>query len=255
MIELFRHISWRDVLDIVIVSLILYRLLLLLRGTKAAKMLVGLVLLLLASVLSRHLRLYTLDWLLQSFWAYIVIALVIIFQPEIRRALARMGEASFLPTFTSAEELKSLEEIVRASISLANRKIGALIVIQRDTKLKDFVELGTPLDAKVSKELLMSIFHPSSPIHDGAVVIKGNRVVAAGCFLPIAPTTRISKSLGTRHRAALGLSEETDAVVIVVSEETGQISMSMNGKLETHLDMGTLRDILTGIFTEKEVES
>lgn len=255
MIELIRHISWRDILDIAIVSFIVYRLLLLLRGTKAAKMLVGLILLLLASVLSRHMRLYTLDWLLQSFWAYIVIALIIIFQPEIRRALARMGEASFFPTFTSAEELKSLEEIVRAAISLANRKIGALIVIQRETKLKDFVELGTALDAKVSKELLMSIFHPSSPIHDGAVVIKGNRVIAAGCFLPIAPTTRISKALGTRHRAALGLSEETDAVVIVVSEETGQISMSMNGKLETHLDMGTLRDMLTDIFTEKEVKS
>ncbi|MGD2080366.1 MAG: diadenylate cyclase CdaA [Nitrospirota bacterium] len=252
MIELLKHIGWRDVLDIVLVSLILYRVLLLLRGTKAAKMLVGLLLLLFASVLSRYLRLYTLDWLLQSFWAYIVIALIVIFQPEIRRALARMGEASFLPAFTSAEELKSLEEIVRASISLANRKIGALIVIQRETKLKDFVELGTPLDARVSKELLMSIFHPSSPIHDGAVVIRGNRVIAAGCFLPVAPSTRISKALGTRHRAALGLTEETDAVVIIVSEETGQISMSLNGRLETHLDMGTLRDMLTDLFTMKK---
>jgi len=255
MMELLTHIGWRDILDIALVSLILYRLILLIRGTKASKMLVGVLLLLLASVFARHLSLYTLDWLLQSFWAYIVIALIVIFQPEIRRALARMGEASFIPTFTTAEELKSLEEIVRAAISLANRKIGALMVIQRETRLKDFVELGTPLDARVSKELLMSIFHPSSPIHDGAVVIKGNRVVAAGCFLPIAPTTRISKSLGTRHRAALGLTEETDAVVIVVSEETGQISMSMNGKLETHLDMGTLRDMLTDIFTEKKAEA
>jgi diadenylate cyclase len=254
MIELLKHIGWRDVVDIVLVSLILYRVLLLLRGTKAAKMLVGLLLLLFASVLSRYLRLYTLDWLLQSFWAYIVIAVIVIFQPEIRRALARMGEASFLPAFTSAEELKSLEEIVRASISLANRKIGALIVIQRETTLKDFVELGTPLDARVSKELLMSIFHPSSPIHDGAVIIRGNRVLAAGCFLPVAPTTRISKALGTRHRAALGLTEETDAVVIIVSEETGQISMSINGRLETHLDMGTLRDMLTDLFTAKKAE-
>lgn len=255
MIELLKHIGWHDVLDILLVSLILYRVLLLLRGTKAAKMLVGLLLLLFASVLSRYLRLYTLDWLLQSFWAYIVIAVIVIFQPEIRRALARMGEASFLPAFTSAEELKSLEEIVRASVSLANRKIGALIVIQRETKLKDFVELGTPLDARVSKELLMSIFHPTSPIHDGAVVIRGNRIIAAGCFLPIAPSTRISKALGTRHRAALGLTEETDAVVVVVSEETGQISMSINGRLETHLDMGTLRDMLTDLFTMKTAEA
>ncbi len=254
MTDLLRQLSWRDVLDIALVSLILYRVLLLVRGTKAAKMLVGLLLLLAASVISRLLPLYTMDWLLQSFWAYIVIAVIVIFQPEIRRALAKMGEASFLPAFTSAEELKSLEEIVRASISLANRKIGALIVIQRDTKLKDFVELGTPLDARVSKELLMSIFHPSSPIHDGAVVIRGNRVIAAGCFLPIAPTTRISKALGTRHRAALGLTEETDAVVIVVSEETGQISMSVDGRLDTHLDMGTLRDMLTDMFTKKKEE-
>jgi diadenylate cyclase len=255
MTDLLGQFSWRDVLDIALVSLILYRVLLLIRGTKAAKMLIGLLLLLVASVISRLLPLYTMDWLLQTFWAYIVIAVIVIFQPEIRRALAKMGEASFLPAFTSAEELKSLEEIVRASISLANRKIGALIVIQRDTKLKDFVELGTPLDARVSKELLMSIFHPSSPIHDGAVVIRGNRVIAAGCFLPIAPTTRISKALGTRHRAALGLTEETDAVVIVVSEETGQISMSVDGRLETHLDMGTLRDMLTDMFTEKKVEA
>ncbi len=255
MIEFLKQLGWRDLLDIALVSLILYRLLLLIRGTKAAKMLVGLVLLLMASVLSRLLPLYTLDWLLQSFWVYIVIALIVIFQPEIRRALARMGEASFLPAFTSAEELKSLEEIVRASISMANRKIGALIVIQRDTKLRDFVELGTPLDARVSKELLRSIFHPSSPIHDGAVVIRGNKIIAAGCFLPIAPATRISKSLGTRHRAALGLTEETDAVVIVVSEETGQISMSLNGRLDTHLDMGTLRDMLTDIFTGKKAGS
>jgi len=255
MIEFLKQLGWRDLLDIALVSLILYRLLLLIRGTKAAKMMVGLVLLLMASVLSRLLPLYTMDWLLQSFWVYIVIALIVIFQPEIRRALAKMGEASFLPAFTSAEELKSLEEIVRASISMANRKIGALIVIQRDTKLKDFVELGTPLDARVSKELLRSIFHPSSPIHDGAVVIMGNRIIAAGCFLPIAPSTRVSKALGTRHRAALGLTEETDAVVIVVSEETGQISMSLDGRLDTHLDMGTLRDMLTDIFTEKKAGS
>ncbi len=255
MIDLFRYIGLRDVFDIILVSLILYRVILLIRGTKAAKMLVGLIVLLLASVLARLLPLYTLDWLLQSFWAYMVIALIIIFQPEIRRALAKMGETPFFTTFTSAEELKSLDEIVRASVSLANRKVGALIVIERETKLKDFVELGTPLDARVSRELLLSIFHPTSPIHDGAVVIKGNRVMAAGCFLPIAPTTSVGRSLGTRHRAALGLTEETDAVVIIVSEETGMISISLNGKLESQLDMGTLRGVLTDLFTTKKVES
>lgn len=249
--EILRQYRWiLDVLDILLVSVIVYRLLLIIKGTKAAQMLIGLGVLLIASLLSRYLELYTVDWLIQSFWAQAVIALIILFHPEIRRALAQMGEAQFLQ-FTSAEELKSLEEIVRAAVALANRNIGALIVIERDTSLKDFVEVGTPLDAKVSKELLMSIFHPASPIHDGAVVIKGNRIVAAGCFLPITLSPEVSRALGTRHRAGLGLAEETDAVVIVVSEETGMISLAMKGKLETNLDMGKLRNVLTDLFTKK----
>jgi len=253
--EILRQHRWiLDVLDILLVSVIVYRLLLFIKGTKAAQMLIGLGLLLGASLLSRYLELYTLDWLIQSFWSQAVIALIIVFQPEIRRALAQMGEAQFLQTFTSAEELKSLEEIVRAAIALANRKIGALMVIERDTSLKDFVEIGTPLDAKVSKELLISIFHPASPIHDGAVVIKGNRVVAAGCFLPITLSPEVSKAMGTRHRAGLGLAEETDAVVIVVSEETGIISLAIGGKLETNLDMARLRNVLTDLFTTKSTK-
>ncbi len=253
--EILQQHRWiLDVLDILLVSVIVYRLLLFIKGTKAAQMLIGLGLLLGASLLSRYLELYTLDWLIQSFWAQAVIALIIVFQPEIRRALAQMGEAQFLQTFTSAEELKSLEEIVRASVALANRKMGALMVIERDTSLKDFVEIGTPLDAKVSKELLISIFHPASPIHDGAVVIKGNRVVAAGCFLPITLSPEVSKALGTRHRAGLGLAEETDAVVIVVSEETGMISLAISGKLETNLDMARLRNVLTDLFTTKSTK-
>ena len=247
--ELLRHNRWiLDFLDIALMSLIIYRLLLILKGTKAVQMLIGLGILLLASLVSRYLELYTIDWLVQSFLAQIVIAIIVLFQPEIRRALAHIGEAQFL-TFTKAEELKSLEEIVRASISLANRKIGALMVIERETSLKDFIEVGTPLDAKVSRELLASIFHPTSPIHDGAVIIKGNRIAAAGCFLPITLSSELSKALGTRHRAGIGLTEETDAIAIIVSEETGFISMAMNGKLETKLDMGTMRDILTDIFT------
>ncbi|MBE0425868.1 MAG: TIGR00159 family protein [Nitrospirae bacterium] len=250
--ELFRQIRWQDLVDIILISIILYRLLLMIKGTKAAHMLVGLGVLLLASIFSRHFAFYTLDWLIQSFWTHIVIAIIVLFQPEIRRALAQMGETTpFLPSLTSAEELKSLEEIVRATIALSNRKIGALIAIERETSLKNFVEIGTPLDAKVSKEVLISIFHPTSPIHDGAVVIKGNRIVAAGCFLPITTSPEISKSFGTRHRAGMGLSEETDAVVIIVSEETGSISMAINGKLEKHLDMGTLRDSLTELFATK----
>ena len=252
MLELLRHHRWvLDFLDIALMSLVLYRLLLILKGTKAVQMLIGLGILLLASVASRYLELYTIDWLVQSFWAQIVIAIIVLFQPEIRRALAHIGEAQFL-TFTKAEELKSLEEIVRASVSLANKKIGALIVIERDTSLKDFIEVGTPLDAKVSRELLASIFHPTSPIHDGAVIIKGNRIAAAGCFLPITLSSELSKALGTRHRAGVGLTEETDAVAIIVSEETGFISMAMDGRLETKLDMGTMRDLLTDMFAAQK---
>lgn len=252
MLELLRHHRWvLDFLDIALMSLVLYRLLLILKGTKAVQMLIGLGILLLASVASRYLELYTIDWLVQSFWAQIVIAIIVLFQPEIRRALAHIGEAQFL-TFTKAEELKSLEEIVRASVSLANKKIGALIVIERDTSLKDFIEVGTPLDAKVSRELLASIFHPTSPIHDGAVIIKGNRIAAAGCFLPITLSSELSKALGTRHRAGVGLTEETDAVAIIVSEETGFISMAMDGRLETKLDMGTMRELLTDMFSAQK---
>jgi diadenylate cyclase len=250
--DILLQFGWRDLVDIALVSVILYRLLILVRGTRAAKMLLGLLLLLVASLIARSVPLYTMDWLLQGFWAYIVIALIVLFQPEIRKALATMGEARFLKPFTSAEELRGLEEIVRAAVALSERKIGALIVIERETGLDEFVELGTSLDARVSRELLSSIFHPTSPIHDGAVVIRGNRVVAAGCFLPIALTPVISKELGTRHRAALGLTEETDSVVIIVSEETGGISMSLGGELETLLDMWTLRDRLTEIFTTKK---
>ena len=251
MIEFIRQIRWQDMVDVILMSIIIYRLLLIIKGTKAAHMLIGLGLLLMASLLSGYFELYTVDWMIQSFWAQIVIAIIILFQPEIRRALAQMGEAQIFKNLTSAEELKSLDEIVRATVSLANKKIGALIAIERDTSLKDFVEMGTPLDAKVTKEILLSIFHPTSPIHDGAVVIKGNRIVAAGCFLPITMGPDISKSLGTRHRAGLGLSEETDAVIVVVSEETGMVSMAIHGKFDTHLDMGTLRDILTDLFTAK----
>jgi diadenylate cyclase len=246
--EILRYLRWQDFLDIFLVALILYRVLLIIKGTKALQILIGLGILLILFLFSGYIGLYTMDWLIHSLWAQIVLALVILFQPEIRRTLAQMGETRFFPSLTSAEELRSLEEIVRASIALANRKIGALIAIERETSLKDFVEIGTPLDAKVSHEVLLSIFHPTSPIHDGAVVIRGNRVVAAGCFLPLTLSAELSKTVGTRHRAGIGLSEETDAVVIIISEETGTISTVVGGKLERNVDMGSLRDFLTEMF-------
>lgn len=252
MLDVLKQIRWQDILDIALVSIILYRVFLTLKGTRAARMLVGIGVLLIVSFLAKYFQFYTMDWILQSFWSQIVIVLIILFQQEIRRALAQMGESSFFQNFTSAEELKSLEEIVRAAVALANRKIGALIVVERDVSLKEYVEVGTPLDAKVNKDLLLSIFHPTSPIHDGAVIIRGNRVIAAGCFLPIKLGSEMNKALGTRHRAGFGLTEETDAVAIIVSEETGDISLAMNGVMESHVDMGSLRDILTDLFTSKK---
>lgn len=250
--EILRHLRWQDIVDILLVTAIFYRLLLMIKGTRAAQILIGLGVLLIAFLFSGYVGLYTIDWLIQSLWAQIVLALVILFQPEIRRALAQMGEARFFPSFTSAEELKSLEEIVKVSVALANRKIGALIVIERETSLKDFIDIGSPLDARVSKELILSIFHPTSPIHDGAIVIRGNRIVAAGCFLPLMLSSAFSKAYGTRHRAGIGLSAETDAVVIIVSEETGSIATAINGNLEKNVDMGSLRDLLAEIFASSK---
>ncbi len=249
MVEFLRQFRWQDLVDIVLVSIILYRALLLIKGTRAAQMLIGLGILLVASIFSKQFQFYTIDWIVNSLWTQIVIVIIILFQPEIRKALAQMGESPFFKGFSSAEGLRSLEEIVKAAASTAYRGIGALIVIEREVSLKDYVEIGIPLDAKVSKELLLSIFHPSSPIHDGAVIIRGNRIVAAGCFLPIAIGTDVSKSLGTRHRAAIGITEETDAVAIIISEETGNISIAVGGRLETNLDMGSLRDNLKKLFT------
>jgi len=252
LLDVLKQIRWQDIVDIALVSIIIYKIIILIKGTKAARILAGLGILLIAFSFARHLQLYTMDWIIQSFWAQVVVALIVLFQPEIRKALAQMGEASLLQGLTSAEELRSLEEIVRASVALADRKIGSLIVIERDVSLKDYVEIGIPLDARVSKELLLSIFHPTSPIHDGAVIVRGNRVVAAGCFLPLTLGAGVSKALGTRHRAGIGITEETDAVTIIVSEETGAISVAIAGEIKTHIDMGTLRDMLTELFTESK---
>lgn len=252
--DLIREIRWQDIVDIAIISFVFYRLLLLIKGTKAFQMLMGLVILVMAFVVSKWTGLYTVEWLIQSFWSYIVLALIILFQPEIRRALAHMGQNPLTQRLSTIEESKNIEEIIRACVSLANKKIGAIIVIERNTELKDLVEMGTPLDSKITKELITSIFLPYSPIHDGAIIIKGDRIIAAGCFLPLTLSQEINKSLGTRHRAAIGVTEETDAVAIVVSEETGTISVSIGGNIMRELDTAALRRLLTRIFERGKKE-
>jgi diadenylate cyclase len=255
MLEIVKGMRVWDVLDILIVAFILYRLFLLIKGTRAVQMLVGLGVLLLALVFSRWAELYTINWLVQSFMAQVVLVILVLFQPELRRALAHMGENPLFSSLSPVESSKFLDEIVKASVSLANRRVGALIVLERETDLRNIIEMGTDLDSKVSRELMLSIFHPTSPLHDGAIVIQRGRVAAAGCFLPLTMSPQVNKSLGTRHRAAIGLAEETDAVVIVVSEETGTISVVLGGNLTRDLDAVSLRRMLTRIFVTQKKQS
>ncbi|MEK7871454.1 MAG: diadenylate cyclase CdaA [Nitrospirota bacterium] len=249
-VETIRSIRWQDILDILLVAFISYRLILIIKGTRTFQMLAGLAILLLALIVSQWLELYTINWIFTKFWSQIVIAIIILFQPEIRRALVQIGTNPF-SNITPMEEFKTLEEIVKASVSLANKKIGGIIVLEREIDLREIVEMGIQLDAKVSKEILNIIFLPQSPIHDGAVIIKGNRIVAAGCFLPLSLSPDISKIFGTRHRAAMGITEETDAVAIALSEEMGTISVIIGGKMTREVDAATLRRILTKIFIKE----
>lgn len=251
--EILQAIRIRDILDIAIVSFVLYRVLVMFKGTRAVQMLAGLGLLMVASFLSRRIGLYTVNWILENFWAFWVLALLVLFQPELRRALAQIGEGRLLRRVfggVSAEQVHVVDEVVKGVESLAAKQIGALVVLERSTALSHYAELGVPIDAVVSAELLESIFHPTSPIHDGAVFIQGDRLTVAGCFLPLSRNLQLARTLGTRHRAALGLAEETDAVVVVVSEETGRISLAVDGRMDGRLDGPTLRrrlaDLLAG---------
>ena len=250
--EALAHYRWfSDTVDIALVYYIFYRLLLIIKGTRAFQMLMGIGLIVLTLIASQALEFHTLDWLIQSFWTQIVLSIVILFQPEIRRTLAQVGERHLFKSLSSVEGSKFIEETVKAAISMANKRIGALIVLERETDLSTIVEMGTELDAKVTKEIMVSIFLPYSPIHDGAAIIRNGRIVAAGCFLPLTLSSNISKTLGTRHRAAVGLTEESDAVVVVVSEETGEISVVTNGAIVHNADAPALRKTLSDIFMTK----
>ncbi len=249
MIELPAGLRVWDVVDILLVAFVIYRIFILIKGTRALQMLVGLAFLVMAFVLSQVFELFTLHWILNAFLSSIILVVVVLFQNEIRRALAHVGMNPFLSSRDAASEgAQVVEELMKASVSLANKKIGALIVLERETDLRDYVEEGVKIDAQLSKELLLSIFLPYSPIHDGAVIVTAGRLRWAGCFLPLTTRPDVDKELGTRHRAALGITEETDAVVIVVSEETGGISLVLNGRITRHLDGASLRRVLLRLF-------
>ena len=244
------HSSLRviDLLDVAIVAFILYRLLLLIKGTRAMQMLTGLGILGIGFFLSSTLELFTTHWLLSYFFDYLVLIVVVLFQDDLRRALAHVGKNPFFAGASAEEERENVDEIARAATRLARERIGGLIVLERETGLKNFIDTGSKLDAKVKSELLYSIFIPDSPIHDGAVVITNGRVAAAGCFLPLSKDPNIDKRYGTRHRAALGLTEDTDAIVVLISEEAGEAHLVKNGKITTNLNEQEIRQSLAALL-------
>jgi diadenylate cyclase len=239
-----------DGVDILVVTFVIYRVLLLVRGTRAMQIAFGLLLVFFGYWVSRRLGLITVWTLLDSFLAYAVLIAVVVFQNDIRRALVRVGTRPLFRTGEDPRTTHVFEEVIKATHALAQKRIGALIVFERDATLDDFIEPGNELDAAVTKDLLYSVFIPSfeNPMHDGAVIIREGRIWQAGAFLPLAASSKLDRALGTRHRAAIGISEETDAVVVVVSEERGAVSICFNGNIIRDLDSAALREALLGLF-------
>jgi diadenylate cyclase len=243
------HSIWLlDVLDIFLVAALFYRLLILVKGTRSAQMYVGLLVIVVVGLLAREFDLIAVRWIVDSLKTVWLIAFVILFQPELRHALAQFGRTRYLRSFVRSDSFGVLGEIVRGVETLAERRHGALVVIERNVGLRNFIETGTRIDAKVSAELLVTLFSPGSPLHDGAVFLREDTLVAAGCILPLSGNPRLAAALGTRHRAALGLSEESDAAVIVVSEQSGAISVCYRGTMKQRLNEGELRSELSRIF-------
>lgn len=251
----FFNVRMRDVIDIVIVAVVLYKLFTLIRETRAEQLAKGIVVLLVLTKVTEWMKLYTIHFILNNAMTVGTLALLIVFQPELRRGLEYIGTSKFFSKSLMEIRGESLsqvvEEIVEATSSLSRQKIGALMVLERKTGLNEVVDTGTKIDGFVSSDLLINIFIPNTPLHDGAVIIKDDRIKAAACFLPLTDNTSVSKELGTRHRAALGISERSDSLSIVVSEETGAISISENGTISRYLDSKTLRQILTDMYKPK----
>lgn len=235
--------SWWDVLDILIVAFVIYELLQFIRGTHAVQMALGGLVLVTLYWTSRWADLETLNWLLRTFMPYVVFGIIVVFQSEIRKVLAHLGKK--LPwAFSPEKKEETIDEVVLAATTLASQKTGALIVIEREMGLRSFIETGISLDAVLTYDLLISIFNPGTPLHDGAVVIQGDRVAAAACFLPLTVNPELSRTLGSRHRAAIGVTEDTDALAVVVSEETSQVSLVAGGEIRRALDARALKQAL-----------
>jgi diadenylate cyclase len=242
--------GWWDLVDIAIVSFLVYEFLLLIRGTRAVQMAVGTLLIVAMFYVSRLAPLQTVNWLIRNMLLYVAFAAIVIFQSDIRRALAHFGQAPFFRYFNRQEAAdETIEEIAVAATMLSSQKVGAIIAVEREIGLRNYIESGIPLDAMLTYDLLVTIFHPGSALHDGAVIIQENRVAAAACFLPLTVNPKISRELGTRHRAAIGLTEEGDAVAVIVSEETGSISVAIDGRIDRHLSPEDLRARLRSLLT------
>lgn len=246
------QMTWWDVVDILIVSLLIYEGLKLIRGTRAVQMAAGSLLILLLFYVSQLFPLQTVSWLIRSVLVYVVFAVIVLFQTDIRRGLSQLGSAPLFRYFGRAERAaETVEEVSAAAGMLSKRSIGALIVIEREIGLRNYVESGIPLDAEVSYDLLTTIFQPSGPMHDGAVILQEDRIAAAACFLPLTVNPSLDRDLGTRHRAAIGLTEECDAVAVVVSEERGEISMAIRGRLHRRLSVDDLHERLKAVMVHK----
>jgi diadenylate cyclase len=254
--NMFSNVRIRDVIDVLIVAYVLYKLLNLIKETRAEQLTKGIVVLLVLTKLSEWARLYTINYILDNAMTVGVLAILIVFQPELRRGLEYIGRSSFLKKSlieVRGESIsKTIDEIVDAVASLSRQRIGALIVLEKQTGLNEVAETGTEINGVVTSDLLINIFIPNTPLHDGAVIIKDNIIKAAACFLPLTDSSNVSKELGTRHRAALGISERSDSLSIVVSEETGSISIAENGSISRYLDTKTLRQILIGMYEPEE---
>nr|WP_088553871.1 diadenylate cyclase CdaA [Calderihabitans maritimus] len=257
-LQFLKYLSLEDfillLIDITLVSYVLYKLIILIEGTRAAQLLKGLAVLFIASFISEKLHLTTVSWILDQTRLMILVALPVVFQPELRRALEQLGRGRFFTSTTllgAADMSRLINELIRAVEVLRKHKTGALIVIERGTGLNDYIENGVKVEGIVSAEFLVNIFTPLTPLHDGAVIIRGDRVMAAACFLPLTDSPYLSRQLGSRHRAALGITEISDAVAIVVSEETGTVSVAAEGQLTRYLEEKSLRELLEQLLLPK----
>lgn len=249
--DIIMNIGILDILDIFIVAYVFYKLYMLIKETRAEQLIKGIIMLLLATKVSELLQLHVVNWILRNTMTVGLIALLIVFQPELRRALEYIGRTKLFLKSYSFEEQNStnvIEEITEALFSLSRQKIGALIVLERETGLNDVIQTGTIINGKITRLLLINIFIPNTPLHDGAVVIKDKMIKSAACFLPLTENNTLNKELGTRHRAALGVSEKSDAIAIIVSEENGYISIAENGKLYRNVTKGYLNEVLEGVL-------